>query len=91
MIEQRAGDVGALRDRAGRCLDHRLRGAAGELTHTVARLRALSPAATLQRGYAIVQREDGQVLRVAADTATGEALRVRLAEGGLTVKVTGHE
>lgn len=91
MIEQRAADVAALRDRAGRCLAHGLRGGAGELAQTLARLRALSPAATLQRGYAIVQRADGHVLRAAREAVEGEALRVRLAEGGLAVKVTGHE
>jgi exodeoxyribonuclease VII large subunit len=91
MIEQRTSDAAALRDRAGRCLDHRLRGAAGELAQTVARLRALSPAATLHRGYAIVQRPDGHVLRAAADATAGDPLRVRLAEGELTVRVTGHE
>jgi exodeoxyribonuclease VII large subunit len=90
MIDQRATDVTGLRDRAGRCLDHRLRGALGELTHTVARLRALSPAATLQRGYAIVQRGDGHVLRAAGDVAEGDPLRVRLADGELAAKVTGH-
>ncbi|HYN94769.1 MAG TPA: exodeoxyribonuclease VII large subunit, partial [Pilimelia sp.] len=71
MLDQRAADVTALRDRAGRCLEHRLRGAAADLTHTVARLRALSPAATLQRGYAIVQRGDGHVVRAAAEVAPG--------------------
>jgi exodeoxyribonuclease VII large subunit len=52
----------------------------------VARLRAqveaLSPAATLARGYAVVQRvDDGSVLRDAAQVRAGEALRVRLAHG----------
>jgi exodeoxyribonuclease VII large subunit len=91
MIEQRATDTAGLRDRGGRCLDHRLRGAAGELAQTVARLRALSPAATLHRGYAIVQRPDGHVLRAATDASAGDPLRVRLAEGELAVRVTGHE
>jgi exodeoxyribonuclease VII large subunit len=91
MIEQRATDTAGLRDRGGRCLDHRLRGASGELAQTVARLRALSPAATLHRGYAIVQRPDGHVLRAATDASAGDPLRVRLAEGELAVRVTGHE
>ena len=54
----------------------------------MARLRALSPAATLQRGYAIVQRgSDAAVVRASADVAAGDALRVRLAEGELAAKV----
>jgi exodeoxyribonuclease VII large subunit len=89
MLDQRAADVTALRDRAGRCLDHRLATASGELRHTVARLRALSPAATLHRGYAIVQRADGQVVRAADEVAKGDPLRVRLAAGELAATVDG--
>ena len=37
--------------------------------HTRGRLLALSPAATLRRGYAIVQRADGTVVRAAAQVA----------------------
>jgi exodeoxyribonuclease VII large subunit len=90
LVEQRTADVVALRDRAGRSLDHRLRSAGEELRHTVARLRALSPAATLERGYAIVQRADGHVVRAAAEVAPDDELRVRLAEGELSATVKGQ-
>ncbi|AVT33844.1 MULTISPECIES: exodeoxyribonuclease VII large subunit [unclassified Plantactinospora] len=83
LLDQRAADVTALRDRAVRCVEHRLGTATGELRHTVARLRALSPAATLHRGYAIVQRADGHVVRAPGEVAAGDPLRVRLAEGEL--------
>lgn len=83
LIDQRAAEVTALRDRAGRCVEHRLGTATGELRHTIARLRALSPAATLHRGYAIVQRADGHVVRAPTEVAAGDPLRVRLAEGEL--------
>ncbi|MDG6104927.1 exodeoxyribonuclease VII large subunit [Dactylosporangium aurantiacum] len=88
MIEQRAADVTQLRDRAARNLSHRLDRAGTELAHTLARLRTLSPAATLQRGYAIVQRADGAVVRAAADVSPGGALRIRLAEGELAATAT---
>ncbi|GIJ19602.1 exodeoxyribonuclease VII large subunit [Micromonospora lutea] len=87
MIEHRAAEVAALRQRAGRCLDHRLAAAGDDLRHTLARLRALSPAATLDRGYAIVQRGDGYVVRAATDVAPGDPLRVRLADGELAATV----
>jgi exodeoxyribonuclease VII large subunit len=87
MLDQRAADTGALRDRAGRCLDHRLGTATGDLRQTVARLRALSPAATLHRGYAIVRRADGQVVRAAGEATGGDRLRIRLAEGELAATV----
>ncbi|GAA1787479.1 exodeoxyribonuclease VII large subunit [Luedemannella flava] len=89
MVAQRAADVEALRQRAHRTLGHRLARADTELHHTVARLRALSPAATLRRGYAIVQDAAGAVVRAPADVAAGDALRVRLAEGELAAKVVG--
>ncbi|WP_083972670.1 exodeoxyribonuclease VII large subunit [Actinoplanes awajinensis] len=88
LIDQRSTEVTALRDRAGRSLEHRVRRADDELRHTLARLRGLSPLATLQRGYAIVQRDDGHVVRAAGDVGTGDPLRVRLAEGELGTVVT---
>ncbi|WP_041832898.1 exodeoxyribonuclease VII large subunit [Actinoplanes sp. N902-109] len=87
LVEQRADDVDRLRDRATRSLEHRVRRADDELRHTLARLRALSPAATLERGYAIVQRADGHVVRAAAEVAVGDVLRVRLADGELRTEV----
>jgi exodeoxyribonuclease VII large subunit len=50
-------------------------------------LGALSPFATLERGYAIVRRGDGGVVRVAAEQREGDQLDVRLAQGGLDVRV----
>ncbi|MFG1914175.1 exodeoxyribonuclease VII large subunit [Micromonospora sp. NPDC048898] len=89
MVEHRATDLTALRQRAGRCLEHRLGAADDDLRHTLARLRALSPAATLDRGYAIVQRQDGHVVRAASDVGKGDPLRVRLADGELAATVDG--
>ena len=51
----------------------------------LARLVGLSPAATLRRGYAIVQRGDSSVVRSAAEVAPDEALTVRFADDQLAV------
>jgi exodeoxyribonuclease VII large subunit len=91
LIDQRAADMTQLRDRGLRSLEQRLRRADDELRHTVARLRALSPAATLERGYAIVQRADGHVVRAADEVKTDDLLRVRLAEGELQATVREQE
>jgi len=56
------------------------------LDHAAARLQALSPRATLIRGYAIV-RAGGTALRSATATAPGGRLEIELASGGLTVTV----
>jgi exodeoxyribonuclease VII large subunit len=91
MIEQREADTTALRERGARCLGHRLDRADGELAHTLARLRALSPAATLQRGYAIVQRQDGTVVRSPAEVSPADPVRIRLAGGELAATVDSVE
>ena len=49
-------------------------------------LQALSPLATLARGYAIV-RSDGGALRDAASVRAGDALQVQLASGSLGARV----
>ncbi|MEY9841950.1 exodeoxyribonuclease VII large subunit [Streptacidiphilus sp. EB103A] len=87
MVDERAAELGALLERSRRTLDHRLARAASELEHTLARVVALSPAATLQRGYAVLQREDGVVVRDPAQVTPGERLRARVAEGGFAVTV----
>ncbi len=49
-------------------------------------LRALSPQHTLDRGYAIVQRADGAVLRGPEGVVADEPLRLTLAEGRLDAR-----
>lgn len=56
------------------------------LDHAGARLQALSPLATLNRGYAIV-RADAQVVRDARSVAPGAALEIQLAAGSLGARV----
>ncbi|MFI5254633.1 MAG: exodeoxyribonuclease VII large subunit [Candidatus Limnocylindrales bacterium] len=58
-----------------------------ELDSAARALGALSPFATLERGYAIVRRPDGSVVRSAAQERPGDPLDVRLAEGTLDVRV----
>ena len=56
------------------------------------RLVALDPAGVLRRGYAVVSRDDtGETLLDAAQVATGDAVRVRLHEGGFAARVEGDE
>ena len=61
-----------------------------ELTHTLARIRTLSPQATLDRGYAVVQRADESIVRSAKSLIAGEKLRLRLAEGVALATATGE-
>jgi exodeoxyribonuclease VII large subunit len=56
------------------------------LEQTAGRLRALSPRATLQRGYAIVRAGDA-IVRTSSSVAPGSAVEVELAEGGFAARV----
>ncbi len=89
---QRRTDVLALRDRARRGLSVRMDSAHDALHHTRARVGALSPAATLDRGYAIVARRvDGHIVRDPREAPVGTPLRVRVAAGRLGARVTKEE
>jgi exodeoxyribonuclease VII large subunit len=81
---QRAAD---LVDRGHRALTVRAGGARASLTTLADGLRALSPAATLERGYAVARLADGTVVRDPAQAAVGDALRVIVARGTLETRV----
>ncbi|MFJ8952210.1 exodeoxyribonuclease VII large subunit [Streptomyces sp. NPDC102381] len=88
MVDEREEQIAALTERSRRTLGHLLDRAESELTHTHARVVALSPAATLKRGYAVLQKPDGHVVRGPDEVAGDEELRARVAEGEFTVRVT---
>ncbi len=79
-------------------LDHRLRQAMAariarqhqRLSHCQGALTALSPHATLQRGYSIVRKADGTIVRAAAQLAAGDALELQFASGTAATLVTGR-
>ncbi len=60
----------------------------GRLTAELRHLRALSPARTLERGYAVVRGADGSVVRRASSVRPGDQIDVRLAAGHLAAAVT---
>jgi exodeoxyribonuclease VII large subunit len=88
-IDRRQEQVTALAERGRRALTVELGRAADDLSHLRARLLALAPSATLQRGYAIVQRPAGGVVRSAGEVGTGERLTVRFANDQLSVTADG--
>jgi exodeoxyribonuclease VII large subunit len=66
-------------------VDARLTRAGDDIGHTRARLQALSPAATLRRGYTITQNAEGGVVRSASEVSPGEDLLIRFADDELIV------
>ena len=84
MISTRAEVINNLRARSFRSTDSKLNLASEEITSLAAQVRTLSPQATLGRGYSVVQKSDGSVVRKAGELTNGERLRIRLAQGEVT-------
>jgi exodeoxyribonuclease VII large subunit len=75
------------RARLAHALQHTLQRAAGRAEVFEARLRELSPLAVLDRGYALVLNESGNLIRSAAQLTPGDAVTTRLADGSFTSRV----
>lgn len=87
LLDRLGTDVTGLRGRGRRCAKSLVEAALADLGHARARVAALSPAATLARGYAVLQRAGGEVVRDARAVRVGEGLHARLAAGTLQVTV----
>lgn len=75
-------------DRAYRVVREAVDRKARVLAAAVAKLDALSPLATLTRGYAVVRRPDtGRVVRRGVDVAPGDTVQVRLCDAELDAVV----
>jgi exodeoxyribonuclease VII large subunit len=81
------GRLSRLDDRLPLLLQGRLARARTDLGRSRATLNALSPFATLERGYAIARTPDGMIVRDATQRRPGDPLEVRLARGRLDVVV----
>jgi len=81
LIASRADIIAGLRDRSNRSFGSSLKLAKEELKQIKARVRALSPQATLDRGYSVVQLADGQIVTDPKKLKQGDVLRLRLAQG----------
>ncbi|WP_181776610.1 exodeoxyribonuclease VII large subunit [Amycolatopsis pittospori] len=93
-IQRRSDDVEIHRERGRRAMLTLLAKDQAEIASARARLTALGPAATLERGYAVVQYTDAQgnlqVLRSVSEVADGAKLRVRVVDGALGAVVSGE-
>jgi exodeoxyribonuclease VII large subunit len=79
-IDRRSSEVANDLARARRSVAHLLDRASDDVRHSLARVQALSPLATLQRGYAVVQHAE-EIVRSPAAAPAGTALMIRLAGG----------
>ncbi|MGQ4598160.1 exodeoxyribonuclease VII large subunit [Nocardia sp. R6R-6] len=91
-IDRRQEEIERLRTSARRCVQQYLRTESTATTHLREKLTAVGPAATLARGYAVVQRVTGRdrvVVRSIEDAPAGSQLRIRVADGAVTAAALG--
>ena len=89
-IVRRETEVRQLRDKGRSTIAVVLERIDRDLAHRRAQLAVLGPAATLARGYAVVQSA-GTVLRSVADAPAGADLRIRVADGAVRAVSSGPE
>ncbi|WP_281180060.1 exodeoxyribonuclease VII large subunit, partial [Nocardia amamiensis] len=93
-IDRRREEIERLRTSARRCAEHSIRTESTATRHLREKLTAVGPAATLARGYAVVQRVTGRervVVRSIEDAPPGSQLRIRVADGAVTAAALGAE
>ncbi|MBA0049069.1 exodeoxyribonuclease VII large subunit [Mycobacteroides sp. LB1] len=94
MLTTRQDEISVARTALRRDIRRLVESESQRVKHLSAQLATLGPAATLARGYSVVQRvrDDGtvEVLRTVADAPAGASLRVRVSDGAVTATVTGE-
>jgi exodeoxyribonuclease VII large subunit len=91
MIKVRKDYLTALRDRSHRGFKALLDIEKKEIKGVIAHLRSLSPQSTMDRGYAVVQSDDGKIVRDATKLKAGSVLRIRAAKGEAKASVLASE
>ncbi len=88
MLTEQGEKVAAARDRCARALANLLQQASTSIEHLRTQLRTVSPAGTLERGYAIVTLADGRVLRQPDEVQPADQLEIRIHGGAIGATVT---
>ena len=86
-LDREQSAVAERQRRAHAIMTHQLGRSADDVRHLAARVRALSPASTLDRGYAIVTTTAGAIVRDSTTVTPGDQVRVRVASGAFSATV----
>ena len=89
--EKRSTEVRALDRRARRAISRTYLDRATSFAELRSKLDALSPLAVLERGYSLVARDDGKLVRRAADLSPDDPLKVRFQKGRALVRVVSTD
>ncbi|UWF78076.1 MULTISPECIES: exodeoxyribonuclease VII large subunit [Microbacterium] len=90
IVDGRAQEIWLLSARGRDTVTRRVDDAQRATAELRASLRALSPAATLARGYAIAHLEGGVILRDASDAPAGTALTITVDRGSIAARSEGE-
>ncbi len=88
MIQMRQADLNSLSQWLFHHTNTRLNRERASIDSLLSQIRALSPQATLERGYAIVQDDSGRILSDSSATNVGDSLHAVLALGSLDLNVS---
>jgi exodeoxyribonuclease VII large subunit len=80
--------IQSLRERSRRAISTRIEHETTAVGHHLARVRAMSPRATLERGYAVLVDADGHAVTSVRSVSVGDQLTARLLDGEAVASVT---
>ena len=89
LIDQRRKDNSSLRAAIYVQVRNFLEVETAHVKGAAATLRALSPQGTLERGFAIVRTQTGEIVRGISTAPVGTAINIRLADGEISAEVSG--
>ena len=95
-LDRRKKDLQLLQEKLLAAQNRELSKAQQKYVANVAKLDAMSPLKVLSRGYAMAQKETGELIRSVKQTTAGESIVVSLADGKLnasilSIKEASHE
>lgn len=86
-LDRREKDLQLLKEKLLAAQNRELSKAQQKYVANVAKLDAMSPLKVLSRGYAMAQKETGELIRSVKQTTTGESIVVSLADGKLNASI----
>ena len=90
-LQQYSTQIGMLKHRLHASFNHQMQRRAMHLKRAGSSLNALSPLATLDRGYSILRNQQQHIIHSIQQVKLGEALTARVADGYIHLEVKNHE
>jgi len=91
LLQQHSTQIGMLKHRLQASFNHQMQRRAMHLKRAGSSLNALSPLATLDRGYSILRNQQQHIIHSIQQVKLGEALTARVADGYIHLEVKNHE